>query len=271
MMSALERTTRPTVGGLLRDWRQRRHVSQLDLAGMAGVSARHVSFIETGRSRPSREMVLHLAEHLEVPLRERNALLLAAGFAPAYRSTEFDSDEMKPVREALRRVLTSHDPFPALAVDRLWNLVAANQGAWTLTAGAAPELLEPPVNVLRLALHPDGLASRIANFGEWSAHLLQRLRRQFVLTGDTAVGELFDELRAYPDVVEDTSSGDAEAPGLLAVPLRILATPGGDNQELAFISTVTTFGTALDITLAELAIETFLPADAATAAALMGA
>src|SRR5436190_6225066 len=266
MMSTLERSTRPTVGGLLRDWRRRRHISQLDLAGMAGVSARHLSFIETGRSRPSREMVLHLAEHLEVPLRERNALLLAAGFAPAYRLTDFASDDMKPVREALQRVLTSHDPFPALAVDRLWNLVAANDGAWMMTVGAAPELLEPPVNVLRLALHPEGLAPRTVNFAEWSAHLLHRLRRQFVLTGDAAIGELLDELRSYPGVSEDAGAADAEGPGLLAVPLRIQA----DGRELAFISTVTTFGTALDITLAELAIEAFLPADAATTAALMG-
>jgi len=263
----MARTSRHSVVGLLRDWRQRRHISQLDLAGMAGVSARHLSFIETGRSRPSSEMVLHLAEHLEVPLRERNALLHAAGFAPAYRSTDFDADDMKPVRDALQRVLSSHDPYPALAVDRLWNLVAANNGALMMTAWATDQgLLEPPVNVLRLALHPDGLAGRIANFDEWSAHLLQRLRRQVVLTGDRAAGELLDELRAYPGVVEETGHGEAEGPGLLAVPLRIRADDAG--TELAFISTVTTFGTALDITLAELAIEAFLPADAATAAAL---
>ena len=260
----MERMLRPTVGGLLREWRQRRHLSQLDLANIAGVSSRHISFIETGRSTPSREMVLHLAEEMDVPLRERNALLVAAGYAPTYRTTNFDDESMRPLRDAVERVLASYSPYPALVVNRLWELVAANDGALALTEGASPDLLAPPLNVLRLALHPDGIASRIANFDEWSAHLLHRLRRQYVLTRDAAVGELYAELRSYPDVAPDEAHVEGEDPGALAVPLRIRT---GD-AELTFISTVTTFGTAVDVTLAELSIEAFLPGDAATAAHL---
>jgi transcriptional regulator with XRE-family HTH domain len=255
------------VGALLREWRQRRHLSQLELAGLAGVSTRHISFIETGRSRPSREMVLHLAEELDVPLRERNPLLVAAGHAPAYGSTNFDDDAMQPVRDALDRVLASHSPYPALVVNRTWDLVAANDGVSPLLEGVAEELLAPPVNVLRVSLHPNGIAPRIVNFPEWSAHLLHRLRRQFVLTRDPAVGELYDELRSYPGVANEEPHVEAEDAGALAVPFRLRA---GDG-ELSFLSTVTTFGTAIDITLAELTIEAFLPADDATAAALRGA
>jgi len=258
---------RPTVGGLLREWRQQRHMSQLDLASLAGVSSRHLSFVETGRARPSREMVLHLAEELEVPLRERNSLLLAAGYAPAYRTTDLDAEDMRPVREAIDRILASHNPFPAVVVDRGWHMVAANDGVGPLLQGVADELLVPPVNVLRLTLHPAGMAPRIVNFEEWSQHLLHRLRRQYLLTRDTGTGELYDELCSYPGVVGGDSPAEGEAPDLLAVPLRYRT----DAGELAFISTVTTFGTAVDITLAELAIEAFLPADAATAAALHGA
>ena len=264
-MPLVDRLLRPAVGTLLREWRQQRHLSQLDLAGMAGVSTRHLSFIETGRSRPSREMVLHLAEELDVPLRDRNALLVAAGHSPAYGSTDLDSEQMKPVREVLDRVLASHEPYPALVVDRLWTLAAANAGVFGLLDGVDAELLAPPVNVLRLSLHPDGLAPRIANFGEWSAHLLHRLRRQFVLTRDAAVGDLFDELRCLPGVVVNERHAEAEDAGALAVPLRIRS----GERELAFISTVTTFGTAVDITLAELTIEAFLPADRETADALL--
>ena len=260
----VDRLVRPNVGALLREWRQRRHLSQLELAGSAGVSTRHISFIETGRSRPSREMVLHLAEELDVPLRDRNPLLLAAGHAPAYAATDFDADAMKPVRELVERVLTSHNPYPALVVNRMWELVAANDGVFGLIAGVKEDLLAPPLNVLRLSLHPDGLAPRIVNFPEWSAHLLHRLRRQFLLTRDAAVGELYEELRSYPDVADDEIPAESADAGALAVPLRIRV----DDRELAFLSTVTTFGTAVDITLAELSIEAFLPADEATAAAL---
>jgi len=260
----VERQLRPTVGTLLKEWRQRRHLSQLDLAGLAGVSTRHLSFIETGRSRPSREMVLHLADELDVPLRDRNPLLIAAGHAPAYARTDFDADSMKPVRDALDRVLRSHQPYPALVVNLLWELVAANDGVWSLMAGVAEHLVEPPVNVLRVSLHPDGIAPNIVNFQEWSAHLLHRLRRQFVLTRDVDVGALYDELRGYPNVATDDEQVETEDAGALAVPLVLRA---GD-AELRFLSTVTTFGTAVDITLAELSIEAFLPADDATAEAL---
>src|SRR3954447_6211606 len=183
-------TVEAPLGGLLRDWRQRRRLSQLDLALEAGGSARHLSFLETGRSKPSREMVLPLADELEVPLRDRNRLLLAAGFAPAYGERPFDAPEMQPVRDAIELVLAGHDPYPAAVVDREWELLAANRGLQLLVTGVAPELLEPPVNVMRLSLHPDGVAPRIVNLGEWRAHLLERLRRQVALTGDPAVATL---------------------------------------------------------------------------------
>ena len=257
----------PRVGELLRDWRRRRHLSQLDLSIEAEVSSRHLSFVETGRSRPSRELLLHLAEHLEVPLRERNALLLAAGFAPVYRETPMDAEEMAPVRAALDKILAGHEPFPAVAVDSRWDLISANEAALgLLTAGVAPDLLAPPVNAMRVTLHPDGLAPRIANFAEYSAHLLLRLHRQALLTQDPAIADLLDELRGYPGVVEHASAA-VEPVDLLFSPLRIEAPDGG---ELAFFSTLATFGTAVDITLAELSIEQFFPADAATAAALRG-
>lgn len=249
------------LGTLLREWRRRRRVSQFELALDAGVSARHLSFLETGRSRPSRQMVLHLAEQLEVPLRERNRLLLAAGYAPAYAERAFDAPELGSVRAALQRVLDAHQPFPAVVVDRSWNLVAANASIDLFTRHVDPALLAPPANVLRASLHPDGLAPRIANLAEWRAHLLERLRRQVAVTGDEALSELHAELAAYPAPADD---GSHDASLAIAVPLRFRS----DGGELAFISTVATFGTAVDVTLAELSIEAFLPADEATAAAL---
>ena len=248
--------TRPGAGPLLREWRRRRHLSQLDLALEANVSARHLSFIETGRARPSAEMLLHLSEHLEIPLRERNALLLAAGHAPAYAQRELDAPELGPVRDALDRVLAGHAPNPALVVDRHWGLVAANASTDLLTAGAAPHLLEPPVNVLRLSLHPEGVAPRIANLPEWRAHLLDRLGREAVAGGDPALAALHEELAGYPGGDGPAPSHDLVA-GAIAVPLR-LRHPDG---ELSFLSTVTTFGTAVDVTVAELWIESFFPAD----------
>jgi len=254
---------RSPVGALLRVWRQRRRLSQFDLALEADVSPRHVSFIETGRSRPSAEMVLHLAEQLAVPLRDRNQLLLAAGYAPAYGQRDLDEPGMGPVREALDRVLAGHEPYPAVAVDRHWGMVATNEAVALLIEGVAEHLLEPPVNVLRLTLHPDGMAPRILNLGEWRAHLLERLGRQAVATGDPALAALYEELAALP-------GGDPNPPGPelavteIAVPLRLRH----DAGELAFISTVTTFGTAVDITVAELAVESFFPGDEATATLL---
>ena len=250
-----------SVGPLLRDWRVRRRLSQLDLALEAGVSTRHVSFVETGRARPSAEMVLHLAEQLEVPLRERDALLLAAGYAPAFGCRELDAPEMAPVREAIELVLRGHEPYPAAVIDRGWNLVSANAGLALLTASVAPHLLEPPVNVLRVSLHPEGLAPRIANLGEWREHLLQRLRRQAAVTGDADAEALLAELEAYPGPAEDEPEPAPHNP--VVVPLRL-------RDGLSFFSTVTTFGTAVDITVSELAIESFFPADAATAEALRG-
>jgi transcriptional regulator with XRE-family HTH domain len=253
---------RPGFGSLLRQWRQRRRVSQLDLAIAADVSARHVSFLETGRSRPSREMVLRLAERLEVPLRDRNPLLLAAGFAPSYPQRAFEDPAMAPVRDAVDAILTGYEPYPALAVDRGWNLVAANAGVAALTVPAAPELLAPPVNVLRLSLHPDGMAPRIVNLAQWRQHVLGRLAREATASADDGLAELHRELAGYPG---DDGNGAAGAPEqAVAVPLRVRV----DGRVLSFLSTVTTFGTALDITAAELSIEAFLPADKATADAL---
>jgi transcriptional regulator with XRE-family HTH domain len=250
---------RPPVGSLLRDWRRRRRLSQLDLALEAGVSARHLSFVETGRSRPSADMVLHLADQLDVPLRERNHLLLAAGYAPVYAERPLEDPEMEPVRRALDFLLAAHDPYPAVVVDRRWNLVAANRSLGLLTALVAPTLLEPPANVLRASLHPDGLAPHIANLGEWRAHLLERLDRQVAVSGDGQLAALRAELEEYPGPAQPHHAGDD-----ILVPLRVRA--GG--SELAFFSTIATFGTAVEITAAELSIESFFPADAATAAYL---
>ena len=259
-------TGTPGVGPLLRDWRQRRRLSQLDLAGEATVSARHLSFVETGRSRPSRELVLHLAEHLDVPLRERNTLLLAAGYAPTFRQTSLEADEMAPVREALDTILAGHGPFPAVVVNRGWDLVTANAAALAmLTDGVADHLLAPPANALRVSLHPDGLAPRIANFGEWAAHLVDRLRREAEAYADPQLLALHHELCGYPGVAASTLPDDPAS--RLFVPL-VLRHAGG---ELTFFSTVATFGTARDITVEELAIESFFPADEATAAALRAA
>ncbi|HEY8624391.1 MAG TPA: helix-turn-helix transcriptional regulator [Solirubrobacteraceae bacterium] len=248
------------VGTLLRDWRRRRRLSQLDLALDAGVSTRHLSFVETGRSRPSPDMLVHLADQLEVPLRERNQLLLAAGYAPRYGARDLDDPEMASVRDALGRVLEGHEPFPAFAIDRSWNLVASNGALGPLLEGVAPELLMPPVNVLRLALHPDGLAPRVANLGEWRGHLLHRLGRELALTADPGLEELRRELLSYPGPSDEPAPRSDE----IMVELRLRS----DEGELSFFSTVTTFGTAVDVTLAELSIEAFFPADAETAQVL---
>jgi transcriptional regulator with XRE-family HTH domain len=254
----------PTVGSLLRDWRQRRRRSQLDLANEAAVSARHLSFVETGRSKPSPELVMHLAEHLDVPLRERNSLLLAAGYAPRFAQTPLDASEMAPVRDALDVILAGHQPFPAMVVDRHWNFVTGNATAVRLLSeGLAPELLEPPVNIMRASLHPDGMAPRIVNFGPWATHLVDRVRREAEATGDTVLRDLHAELCSYPGVAGSETEPDTVS--RLFVPL-VLRMP--DGSELTFFSTVATFGTARDVTVEELSIESFFPADEATAAAL---
>jgi transcriptional regulator with XRE-family HTH domain len=248
-------------GELLREWRRRRRLSQLDLAVAAGVSSRHLSFVETGRSNPSRELLLHLAEHLDVPLRERNSLLLAAGYAPSFRETPLAAPELASVREAIEQVLAGHDPYPAVVVDRRWDVVAMNRSVALLLEGVAPALLEAP-NALRIALSPEGMRPRIVNLAEWRAHLLDRLQRQVLLTADDDLRALHDELVALGPPPDELP---AEQPPALAVPLRLRTR---DGRELRFLSTVTTFGTALDVTLAELTLEAFLPADAATAEAL---
>jgi transcriptional regulator with XRE-family HTH domain len=247
------------VGELLRAWRRRRSLSQLDLALDASVSSRHVSFVETGRAHPSREMVLHLAEHLEIPLRDRNGLLLAAGYAPVYAERPLDAEEMGPVRQALARFLRAHEPYPALVLDRHYVLLDANDALGALLAGVASELRAPPANALRVTLHPRGMAPRIRNLAEWSAHLLVRLRRQAAATGDAELDALHDELAGYPGVETEPPHEDASE---IVLPLRLEA---DDGSELSFFSTISTFGTAVDITLAELAIEAFYPANAATA------
>jgi transcriptional regulator with XRE-family HTH domain len=252
-------------GPLLRSWRRRRSLSQLELSLDAAVSARHLSFVETGRAQPSREMVLHLAEHLEVPLRERNALLLAAGYAPAFPERPLDAEEMAPVREAIDRFLRAHDPFPALILDRRYELVAANDALAVMLDGVAPELLEPPVNALRVTLHPRGMAPRIANLEQWSGHLLHRLRRQAVITADAELERLYEELAGYPGVATELPSGGALGAADIVLPLRLHTAEG----ELSFISTISTFGTAVDITVAELSVEAFYPANPRTAMRLM--
>ena len=254
--------TRLSFGTQLREWRQRRRLSQLALAGDADVSTRHLSFVETGRAMPSREMVLRLADRLEVPLRDRNRLLTAAGFAPMYAERSIDDPALKAARNAMELVLKGHEPYPALAVDRHWTLVSYNRAVPGLLAGASPALLQPPINVLRLSLHPDGLAPRIVNLGPWRAHILARLRQQVLVSADPVLAALADELRAYP-APPDAASHEAGETGVV-MPL-VLQTPRGT---LSFISTTTVFGTPVDITLSELALETFFPADEATGALL---
>jgi transcriptional regulator with XRE-family HTH domain len=253
------------IGEHLRAWRQRRRLSQLELAVDAEISARHLSFLETGKAQPSRDMVLKLAEHLDVPLRERNTLLVAAGFAPKFQERALDHPSLTAARQAVDLVLAAHEPFPALAVDRHWTMVAANKAVAPLLAGIDAALLKPPVNVLRLSLHPKGLAPRIANLTEWRTHLLSRLRQQIEATADETLSALLEELKLYP--AQGAASGrprPARDYAGIVVPLE-LTTPGGT---LAFFSTTTVFGTPVDVTLAELAVEAFFPADAATAEAL---
>jgi transcriptional regulator with XRE-family HTH domain len=252
-----------TVGTMLRDWRRRRHLSQLDLAVEADISSRHLSFLETGRSQPSREMILHLAERLAVPLRERNALLLAAGYAPVFKERRLDDPTLESARKVVDLVLAGHEPFPAIAVDRHWNLIAANRAIEPMLLGIEPSLLEPPVNVLRLSLHPQGVAPRIVNLAEWSSHLLARLRQQIDASADPVLGELYKELSCYPITGGERHKTSVDYAGV-AIPLQLET----ENGILSFLSTTTVFGTPVDITLSELALESFFPANAFTADAL---
>jgi len=254
-------------GDHLRLWRRRRHLSQQALADVADLSTRHLSFLETGRAMPSREMVLRLSDRLSVPLRERNPMLEAAGYAPLYRRSPLDAPEMQAARRSLELVLRSHLPNPSLAFDRFYNLVAANDAVNMLMAGAAPELLRPPINVVRMSLHPLGLAARIENFAQWRKHIVSRIEHQIEVTGDPDLHALLAEVAGYSLPEADAEKQlDNEHEGVV-LPLRLRT----DAGTLSFISTVTVFGTPHDITLQELAIESFFPADEFTARALAGA
>jgi transcriptional regulator with XRE-family HTH domain len=253
----------PRLGDLLKLWRSKRRVSQLDLASQAGVSPRHLSFVETGRSKPSREMVLHLAEHLDVPLRDRNAMLTAAGFAPVYRESALDAPELASVRQAIEVILANHEPCPAFVIDGAWNLLEANAGIAAFLDLIAPKLLEPPMNVIRASLHPSGLSRCIVNFDEYAAHVVERLNRQLATTADPGLAALLDEVMAYPDVARALGDGAVLPPLAAVLPMHFRL---DDGTELRFFSTMTVFGSPLDVTIAELAIESFFPADEATAA-----
>ena len=248
-----------SAGALIRQWRLRRNLSQLALSDAAGVSTRHLSYVETGRSNPTRQMLLRLCEHLAVPLRERNLVLMTGGYAPAYPELRLSDPPMAEANAALETILEGHRPYPALVVDRRWELVTANEPAFALLDGIDEDLLEPPVNVIRLSVHPRGLAPRIVNLDEWRAHLAERLRREYELTADPQVEELLDLVAGQGVAPLDSSA--------LVVPLRVRV---GRETELAFISTTTVFGTPREVTLSELAIEAFYPADEATRKLLHG-
>ncbi len=253
------------VGDHLREWRRRRRMSQLDLACEAEISTRHLSFVETGRATPSREMILHLAEQLAVPMRERNVLLVAAGYAPLFPERALDAPELKAAREAIDQLLAAHRPYPAFALDRHWNIVAANGALPQLYEGIDPQLLESPVNAMRLSLHPAGLAQCILNLAEWRAHLLARLRRQVDVTADPVLVALLAEMQGYARGPELAHSRAAPLAGEVLVPMRLAL----DGAELSFISTTMVFGSPVEVTLSELALESFFPADAATAAKVL--
>ncbi|MEU3532359.1 helix-turn-helix transcriptional regulator [Streptomyces murinus] len=248
------------VGPLLRAWRERRRISQLELALRADSSARHISFVETGRSRPSEEMVLRLAEHLDVPVRERNALLLAAGYAPHYPETPLDDPALDALRDGMERLIQGYEPYPALVVDAGYTVVAANRGITMLLDGIPEKLLQPP-NAMRLTLHPEGLAPRIRNLREWRGHLVAQMERQLALHRSDQLRALYEEVTAYP-VPEDAPGEEPEEPvPYFALPMRV----EHEGRILSFVSSISTFNTPMDVTVAELAIETFLPADPATA------
>ncbi|WP_051407122.1 helix-turn-helix domain-containing protein [Nocardia sp. CNY236] len=243
-----------TVGDLLRHWRLERRLSQLELAGRADTSARHLSFIETGRAKPSRTMIAHLAEHLEIPLRERNRVLLAAGYAPAYTQPAWDTPAMDAIRSAMRRILAGHEPYPALAIDQNWTMVDANSGVTTLLEGVDPALIAAPMNALRVSLHPDGMAGRIRNLAEWRGHVFARLTRQAEVTRSQQLVDLLEELRSYPGGEVQLTLPE---PDQAVVPLVIEHA----GAPLSLLSVTTVFGSPMNVTVAELAIESFLPAD----------
>lgn len=267
-MTTAETGSQGDVGAMLRGWRERAGLSQLDLALRADSSSRHISFVETGRSRPSRAMVLKLAEELEVPVRERNALLVSAGHAPHYPRTPLDSPALGPLRAGLERMVTAYEPYPALVLDGTYQVLAANRGVALLLEGVDPRLLEPPLNAMRITLHPDGIAPRILNFLQWRGHLLRQMERQLALLRHEPLRELYEEVAAYPLPSGGAgasarsggeSAGEDEAP--FALPMVV----EHHGHRLAFLSTIATFNTPVDVTVSELAVETFLPADPETA------
>ncbi|MGI5459407.1 helix-turn-helix domain-containing protein [Streptomyces sp. CA-249302] len=260
--AATEKSASPGqgVGPLLRAWRERRRVSQLELALRADSSARHISFVETGRSRPSEEMVLKLAEHLDVPVRERNSLLLAAGYAPRYPETPLDDPALDALREGIERLIQGYEPYPALVVDATYDVVAANRGIAMLLDGVPEHLLQPPLNAMRLTLHPEGLAPRIRNLREWRGHLLDQMERQIALQRSEPLRTLYEEVAAYPFPDAPADDEPLHPVPHFALPMRI----DHEGRTLSFISSISTFNTPMDVTVAELAIETFLPADPAT-------
>jgi transcriptional regulator with XRE-family HTH domain len=262
IVAPMTQANRP-VGTILREWRQRRRLTQLDLALDADISPRHLSFLETGRAQPSRQMLLHLAEELEIPLRERNTLLVAAGFAPMFQERRWDDVALAEARRAVATMLEAQKPFPAFALDRHWNIAASNRALQELYEGVAPELLARPVNALRLSLHPRGVAPRVENLAEWRAHLLARLRREIDLSADPVLEALLQEALGFPGGEDHPTNNDHLERAVL-VPFKIHTSLG----LLSFFSTTTVFGTPLDVTLAELTIELFFPADAATAEAV---
>jgi transcriptional regulator with XRE-family HTH domain len=260
-------SSQPSIGPLLREWRERRRLTQLELALDAGISTRHLSFVETGRSRPGREMLLRILEQLEIPFREQNRLLLASGHAPAFPERSLEDPQLLPVREALDQILTGHEPYPAVVVDRAWNLVAANSAMRGLTEEVVidPALLEPPVNIMRLGFHPRGLAPLIVNLGQWRAHFCQRLERQLAVTGDPDLAALLEEVAGYPIPGDERDPApDPEAREMLG-PVRFHAPGGG---ELSFFGMFGTFDTPFEVTTSELAMELLFPADQVTAEAL---
>jgi transcriptional regulator with XRE-family HTH domain len=256
--------SQPAVGSLLRQWRERRRVTQLDLALDAGISARHLSFVETGRSKPGREILLRALEQLKVPFREQNRLLLAAGHAPAFPERSLDDPDLAPIREALDLILSGHEPYPAVAVDRVWNLIAANSAMFALTESMEidPALLEPPINVMRVGLHPRGLAPLFVNLGDWHAHWLKRLEHQLAATGDEQLASLIDEIAGYSVPEPEHDAASEPAAGEMLGPVKVRAPDGG---ELSFFGMFASFDTPFEVTTSELAVEFLFPADRATA------
>lgn len=264
IMAGMGSPTGTGVGPLLRGWRERRQLSQLQLALRADSSARHLSFVENGRSRPSRELVLRLAEQLDVPVRERNTLLLAAGYAPHYPETPLDDPSMAALRGGMERLLAAHDPYPAVVVDGSFRVLAANRSLGLLLDGIAPHLLQPPLNAVRVTLHPEGLAPRIVNLGQWRRHLLERMERRLELLGAEPLRQLYEEVRGYPEPEADPAEGTADGPAEDGFPFALPIRIRHEGRVLSFLSTIATFNSPLDVTVSELAMETFLPADAET-------